>query len=74
MDKRYTDMMQQGFMKQRKKSVKQKTYEEKLADLRECIPYPVFPADNGKFAIDMPQGFTNYMSYTNAKKTFKKKH
>ena len=70
MDNRYTDMMQQGFMKQKKKTVKRKTNEEKLAELRAIIPYPVFPYGD-KFQIDMPEGFTNTMSYTDAKKTFK---
>lgn len=72
MDNRYTDMMQQGFMKQRKKSVKQKTQQEKLEELRSIIDYPVFIHGN-KFAIDMPQGFTNILTYSEAKKVFKKK-
>ncbi len=74
MDTRYADLMKQGLAKmgQNKKKVKsKKTQAEKLAELKKIINYPIYIYGE-KFAIDMPQGFTNYMTYTEAKNTFKK--
>ncbi len=74
MDTRYADLMKQGLAKMgqnRKKNKKQKTQAEKLAELKKIINYPIYIYGK-KFAIDMPQGFTNYMTYTEAKNTFKK--
>ena len=74
MDTRYVDLMKQGLAKmgQNKKKVKSKTQAEKLAELKKIINYPIY-IHGEKFAIDMPQGFTNYMTYTEAKNTFKKR-
>ena len=75
MDTRHADLMKQGLAKmgQNKKKVKsKKTQAEKLAELKKIINYPIHIYGE-KFAIDMPQGFTNYMTYTEAKNTFKKR-
>ena len=74
MDTRYVDLMKQGLAKmgQNKTKVKsKKTQAEKLAELKKIIDYPIYIYGE-KFAIDMPQGFTNYMTYTEAKNTFRK--
>jgi len=73
MDTRYVDLMKQGLAKmgQKKKVKSKKTQAEKLAELKKIINYPIYICGE-KFAIDMPQGFTNYMTYTEAKNTFKK--
>ena len=73
MDTRYVDLMKQGLAKmgQKKKVKSKKTQAEKLAELKKIINYPIHIYGE-KFAIDMPQGFTNYMTYTEAKNTFKK--